>query len=112
MGDEDEGDTGLGLDGLEFFAHGLAQLEVQGRQRLVQQQYLGVGGQGSGQGDALLLAAGQLVGLARRKALHLHQGQHLAHPLGDLRLAQYLAHRARFQAEGRFSARVMWGNSA
>ena len=34
---------------------------VQGRKRLVQQHHRGIQGQGSGQGDTLLLTAGQLV---------------------------------------------------
>ncbi|MNG17487.1 hypothetical protein D3C84_1014770 [compost metagenome] len=58
MGDEDEGDAGFFLHALEFDLHFLAQLEVQRRQRLVEQQHLGLRRQGPGQRHALLLATG------------------------------------------------------
>ena len=64
MGDVDEGDTHLRLDALQLDLHLLAQLEVEGAQRLVQQQNLGVVDEGASERDALLLATGHLAGLA------------------------------------------------
>ena len=58
----------LGLDALELDLHLAAQLEVERAERLVEQQHLGVVDQGAGQGDALLLPAGELGGLARRRS--------------------------------------------
>ena len=64
MGDVDEGDADLGLDALELQLHLAAQLEVEGAERLVEEQHLRVVDQRAGDGDALLLAAGELVRLA------------------------------------------------
>ena len=60
MGDDDHGDVQLLVDvpdQLQYLSGGLG---VQGTGGLVAQQNLGVGGQGTGNGHALLLAAGQL----------------------------------------------------
>ena len=84
MGDEDEGDSGFKLQALQLDLHFLAQLQVQCRQRLVQQQHLGLRGQRAGQCHALLLAAGQLTGLAVRHRSQLHQRQHLGSDRRDL----------------------------
>ncbi|MNQ83025.1 hypothetical protein D3C85_980950 [compost metagenome] len=100
MGDEDEGDAGARLNGFQLFAHGLAQLEVQRRKRFVEQQDLGMRRQCTSEGDTLLLTARQLRRLAVGKALHLHQGEHLAHPFGHLRFVQDFAHRVGLKAEG------------
>ena len=59
--DVDEGDTGALLDGAQFGAHVLAQFEVEGRKRLVEQHNLGFNRKGAGDGHALLLAAGKLA---------------------------------------------------
>ena len=64
MGHEDERDADLALDALELDLHLLAQLEVQGAERLVEQQHLGPVDEGPGEGDALPLPAGQLGRLA------------------------------------------------
>ena len=55
--------------------HGLAQLGVERRQRLVQQQHPRPLDQGAGQSHALALAAGQLVRHAVGEPLHLDQRQ-------------------------------------
>ncbi|MNM93008.1 hypothetical protein D3C81_1053680 [compost metagenome] len=96
MGDENERDPGFFLHALEFNLHFLAQLEVQRRQRFIEQQHRRLWRQRAGQGDALLLAAGQLGRLAPRQVFHLHQRQHLADPRGN-RLALHALH---LQAEG------------
>ena len=49
---------------LDLAAHGLAQLDVETRQRLVEQEAVGVADDGAGDGDALLLAFGDLAGQA------------------------------------------------
>ena len=67
MGDEDERDADVALDRLELDLHLLAQLEVEGAERLVEQQHLGLVDEGPGQGDPLPLAAGELrAGAGRR----------------------------------------------
>ena len=53
----------LALDLLELDLHLLAELEVEGAERLVEQQHLGPVDQRAGQGDPLPLAAGELGGL-------------------------------------------------
>ena len=84
MGDVDEGDADLGLDALELQLHLAAQLEVEGAERLVEQQHLGVVDQRAGDGDALLLAAGELVRLALGEVAELDEVEHVA----DLLLAR------------------------
>ena len=84
MGDIDEGDAQLFLKALELNLHLLAQLEIQGAQRLIQQQHFGVVDQGPCDGHPLLLPAGQGVRLALFKASQLHQGEHLGHTALDL----------------------------
>ena len=71
VGDIDKGDAHLLLDALELDLHILAQLQVQGAQRLVQQQHLGPVHQRPGNGHPLLLAAGELMDLRCSKPLRL-----------------------------------------
>ena len=47
----------------DLVLHVAADQRVEGRERLVEEQHVGVGGQGAGQADALLHAAGELVGV-------------------------------------------------
>ena len=61
---EHEGDAGLVLQPLELDLHLLAQLEVERRQRLVQQQHLRPRRQRPRQRHPLLLAARELAGCA------------------------------------------------
>ena len=74
MGGHDHGHAALGkvTDDGEHFAH---QFRVQGGGRLVQQDDLGVHGQGAGHGHALLLAAGKLGGVEQGTAGKAHAGQ-------------------------------------
>ena len=80
MGDEDERDPHLLLDLLELDLHLLAELEVEGAERLVEQQHLGPVDEGPGQGDALALTAGELVGLAVAERLEADAGEGLLDP--------------------------------
>ncbi len=58
VGDDDKGDAGLVLDVHDFELGVLAQLLVEGAERFVEQQELGLLGEGAGEGHALALAAG------------------------------------------------------
>ena len=96
MGDEDEGDAERALQFLEFHLHLLPELQVQGAQRLVQQQDLRLHHQRPGQRHALALAAGQLGGLASDELPQLHAFQGFAGPL----VALLPGHAAHAQAVG------------
>ena len=63
------------LDRPQLVAHVLAQLEVQRRQRLVQQQDLRLDRERPGDRDPLLLAAGQLVDPLGALVAQRHQVQ-------------------------------------
>ena len=65
VGHEEERDADVALDRLELDLHLLAQLEVEGAERLVEQQHLGPVDQRAGEGHALPLAAGERPGPAR-----------------------------------------------
>ena len=77
MGHEDEGDAGLVLQLLQLDLHFLAQLVVERRQRLVEEQHLRLRRQRPRQRDALLLTAGNLARLPLGEFLHPHQLQHV-----------------------------------
>ena len=64
VGDDDERDADLALDRLQLDLHLLAQLEVEGAERFVEQQHPRPSDECAGQRDALTLAARQLRGLA------------------------------------------------
>jgi hypothetical protein len=91
VSDVDEGDTDLALNAFQLELHGLAQLEVEGAEGLVQEQGPWPVDQGPSQGDPLLLAAGQLEGLALLPALQLDQSQRVRHPPPDLAPLDLLA---------------------
>ena len=77
MGHVHERDPDLALEGLELQLHLLAQLEVEGTQRLVEEQHGGPVHERPGEGDALLLAAGHLPGPALAVAGQADQRQRL-----------------------------------
>ena len=81
VGDENRGDLGLLLNPPDLRAHFHAQAGVQIAQRLVQQQYIRLLDQGPGDGYTLLLAAGELSGLALEKVLDLYQPGDFLHGL-------------------------------
>ena len=84
VGDDDEGDADLGLQAHQLELHLLAELLVEGGERLVEQQQLRPLDQGPGQRHALPLAAGELVGLALGHAAEPDHGDRLLDPGADL----------------------------
>ena len=70
--DQHEGDAGLALQPLQLALHLLAQLEIERRQRLVEQQHARLRRQRARQRDALLLAARQVARAARGEAVEPH----------------------------------------
>ena len=93
---EDEGDAGLVLHALQLELHVLAELIIERRERFVEQQNLGFGRQSAGEGHALLLAAGDLAGLAVLQFFHAHEAQHGI----DRRLHFALGFPEHFKAKG------------
>ncbi len=85
VGHDDEGRAELVLQVRQLELRVLAQLLVERRERLVEQQQLRALDQRARERDALLLAARELVGLALRERPELHQRQHLRDALADLR---------------------------
>ncbi len=57
-----------------------AERGVEGGEGLVEEDDLGLRGEGAGQGDALLLAAGELMGVAAGQAGQADQFEQLVHP--------------------------------
>ena len=92
VGDVDHRQPQLALQLAQFMAHVLAQLRVQVGQRLVHQAHLGLRHQRAAQRHALLLAAGQLRGLALQQRRQAQQLGHLRQPRLVFRRRQ-LAHR-------------------
>ena len=69
----EEGDAQRLADAAELDRHALAQVGVEGAQRLVEQADAGFGDQGAGEGDSLLLAAGELAGHAGLEPGQAHE---------------------------------------
>ena len=88
MRDVDEGDAGRALNVLQLVLHILAELEIQGTERLIQQQHARAVDQRTGNGDALLLTARQGGHAAMLKALEVDQREHFLHTPLDFRLGQ------------------------
>jgi hypothetical protein len=92
----DEGQPELLLPAAQFGPHLHAQEGVERRQRLVEQQHLGLGDQGAGERDALLLPARQFSGLALRQRAERHPFEQFLR----LALALGLADAFHLEAEG------------
>ena len=86
MGHENGRQAKPRLDLAQLDLHRGAQVAVQRRERLVQQQYARTDHERAGQGHALLLATGQLFGAAVCEILQLDQRQRIAHAGLDLGL--------------------------
>ena len=77
VGDEDDRLLELLLEFQQLVLHVTADQRVQGAEGLVHQQQVGVGGERAGEADALLHAAGQLVGPGLLPAGQAAQGERL-----------------------------------
>src|SRR4029079_4680147 len=84
VGHVDERDPDLLLDPLELDLHLLAELQVEGPERLVEEQDGRPGDQGAGEGDALCVAAEDLFRLAALEAGELDEREHLRDPALDV----------------------------
>jgi hypothetical protein len=82
--DVHEGDADVLLDALELDLKLLAQAQVERPERLVEQQGARAVDQRAGERDALLLAAGELAGLALAEVAELDQLERLAGARADL----------------------------
>ncbi len=83
-GGVDEDGAGGGKDLGKLFPQLFSEFVVEVGQRLVEQHQLGTLGQGPGQGGALLLAAGELLGCAVQHVAKFEQRGDFAHPPFDL----------------------------
>ena len=77
MRHEDRRDAELALQGADLFAQRDADLGVERGERLVEQQDLRLDGERAGEGDALLLAARELIGIAVGELRQLDELEHL-----------------------------------
>jgi hypothetical protein len=84
--DVEEGDSDLLLERLQLDLQRLAELRVEGSERLVEEQHGRVEDERPSQSDALLLAAGELRGLAPLVSRELHELERLSDALADLGL--------------------------
>ena len=78
VGDRDEGGAGVLGGGVEHRHDLAAGLHVEGAGRLVGEDQARTADEGSGDRDALLLAAGELVGLRLQAFAEPHALEHLA----------------------------------
>ena len=78
VGDVNESEAEGLLEIAEFRLHLAAQSEVEGAEGFVQEDDLRLGGEGTGEGDALLLSPGELSGQAVGVVLHADKGEHVA----------------------------------
>ena len=79
VGHDDEGEAELLLQAHQLEARALAQLAVEGGERLVEQQQFRLLDQRAGERHALALAARELRGIAGAQVLELDQGQRFGH---------------------------------
>ena len=77
----DRGEGRLPLDPSQLTAQLLAQPAVQGAERFVEEEEPGVEDDGAGEGDALLLAPAELLGVPAAQLLQLDQLEHVVDQL-------------------------------
>jgi hypothetical protein len=87
VGDEDRGDVEIVVEADQPFAQFLADLGVDGAERFVEEEDAGLGGEGAGDGHALPLSAGQLVGKAPLESLEVEESSSSATRLRGRRAA-------------------------
>ncbi len=102
VGDVEEGDAEVALESAEFDLKLLAELEIEGGERFVEEQDPGSVDERPGEGDALLLAAGQLVGATSREIADLDEG----HGFVDAAVEFGTGHALHAQPEGEVVADV------
>src|SRR3954447_2202456 len=90
VGDVDERDTDLGLDPLELHLELLAELQVEGAERLVEEQDTRAVHERARQRDTLPLTARELRRAAVAEPLEPHERQYLFDPLCAFRLPNSL----------------------
>ena len=100
MGNKHGGDAGGLLDAADFLPGLEPQTGVQIGKGLVQQQDFRHFYQRPGNGHTLLLAAGQLLGLAVHQLLDLHQLRRLQRHVGHLLTGELVLARPVFQGKG------------
>ena len=107
VGHEDRGDAPVAQGPLQVVAELAAQRRVEGRERLVEQEQLRIHGERAPEGDALLLAPGQLARRAVLQPAQLEPRDDLGRPPPLLRCAGARAARRRCSGPT-----VRWGNRA
>jgi hypothetical protein len=80
VGDEEDGEAAVAPQRLELVVQQVAGHGVEGAERLVHEQHVGVLGEGAGQGDPLAHAAGQLVGPLAPEGLEVDGAEQRLHP--------------------------------
>jgi hypothetical protein len=90
VGDEHESDPELRLQRLELDLEVLAELRVKRAERFVEQQHARLEHERARQRHPLLLAAGELIGLAVRELGQVDELERLCHALGPLGLLELL----------------------
>ncbi len=100
VSDEEAGDVDLVMQPAEPAAEVFPHLGVERPERLVQQEDLRLHRQRAGEGNALLLPARELRGIAVGQRFELHQPQQFQHALADIRLGRPLRARAHAEAKG------------
>jgi hypothetical protein len=96
MGDVDCGEPGILADAPDLAAHLEAELGVEVGKGFVEEETTGPDDEGAGEGDALLLAARELVDLAGAKPFQPHHGEGLFDTVLDLAFGNA----ALFETEG------------
>ena len=100
MRDEDERDPELRLQRLQLHLQVLAEPGVESPERLVEKQHAGREDERPGQGDALLLPAGELARLSLREVAELDERERFGHPAPMLVLRQPLVLEAEADVPG------------
>jgi hypothetical protein len=99
VGDKDGGEVDVFLEIEEPAAEFLADFGVEGAKRFVEEEDFGLGGEGAGEGDALALAAGELVGEAVAEAGEADHFEEFVDAVGDFLFGRAVF-AADFEAEG------------
>jgi hypothetical protein len=84
VGDQDTGNMKVVVEATEPHPQFLPHLGVERAKGFVKQEYLGLDGQGTGQGHTLPLTARKLVGVAVGEITELHQLQQIVHLIADV----------------------------